>query len=206
MLGYRISDLYHEGYDKKNLLTWEYPSDEELKEVGVTGLFLGYYEKWDAYEHAQKMIKMGWNVNPGGGPVEGSYYNFENLDCKWITGLHDYMKFLKFGYGRATDELCIEIRAGRIDRETAIRLVRNLEGKMPRKYLQDFLDFIDCSEEEFYKTLDRFTNKKIFLTDENGNFIRDENGDVIKKDYGYDEGEESDLELGEDVKKIDYSY
>jgi len=206
MLGYRISDLYHEGYDKKDLLTWEYPSDEELKEVGVTGLFLGYYKKWDTYEHAQKMIKMGWNVNPGGGPVEGSYYNFENLDCKWITGLHDYLKFLKYGYGRATDELCIEIRAGRIDREEAIRIVRNLEGKIPRKYLKDFLDFIDCTEEEFFKTLDRFTNRKTFLTDENGNFIKDENGDVIKKDYGYDESEGFALEHGEDVKKIDYSY
>jgi len=194
MLGYRISDLYQEGFEKKDLLTWEYPTDEELKKVGVTGLFLGYYEKWDAYEHAQKMIKMGWNVYPGGGPVEGSYYNFENLDCKWITGLHDYLKFLKFGFGRATDELCIEIRAGRIDRETAIRLVRTLEGKMPIKYLEDFLSFIDCSREEFQKTLDRFTNRKIFLINDKGEFIRDNNGDVIKKDYGYDDTKDFVLE------------
>lgn len=207
MLGYRISDLYHEGFTRQDLLTWEYPSDEAMKEVEVTGLFLGYYEKWDAFEHAHAMVQKGWNINPGGGPVEGSYYNFENLDCKWITGLHDYLKFLKFGFGRATDELCVEVRNGRMDREQAIRLVRQLEGKMPNKYLKDFIDFIKCTEEEFYRTLDRFTNKKIFLTDEDGNFVRDENGDVIKKDYGYDESKPfKKIELKEVPVRIDNNH
>lgn len=184
MLGYRISDLYHEGFDRKELLVFEYPSDKDVHEAGVTGLFLGYYLNWDAYEHGLEMIRKGWNQNPDG-PVEGAYYPFENLDCKWVGGLHDYMKFLKFGYGRATDQLCIEIRNGRIDRDTAIRIVRDYEGKVPRKYLSDFLRFIGCTEEEFFKTLDRFTNKKIFKTDKSGNFIRDENGDLFKNDYGY---------------------
>lgn len=184
MLGYRISDLYDEGFDKKDLLTFGYPTDEEMKTVGVTGLFLGYYLKWETFNHAQKMINLGWHANPDG-PVEGAYYNFENLDCKWIAGLHDYMKFLKYGYGRATDHLCIEIRHGRITREEAIRIVRNFEGKMPHKYLPDFLRFINCTEKEFVDTLDKFTNRKIFVTDRNGNLVKDENGDVIKIDYGY---------------------
>lgn len=183
MLGYRISDLYLEGFDRKDLLVFEYPNDKEIEEVGVTGLFLGYYHKWDSLANAQLMKSMGWHANEG--PVEGSYYDFENLDCKWITGLHDYMKFLKYGYGRATDELCIEIRNGRIDRDVAIKIVKDYEGKIPHKYLKDFLDFAGCSEEEFHQTLERFTNKKIFLTDENGKLSRDKNGDVKKRDYGY---------------------
>jgi hypothetical protein len=130
------------------------------------------------------MTALGWNSKPDG-PVEGAYYSYENLDCKWIAGLHDYMKFLKFGYGRATDQMCIEIRHGRIDRNTAIRIVRQYEGQVPRKYLPDFLSFVNCTEKEFCDTLYRFTNKKIFVTDSNGNFVRDENGDVIKVDYGY---------------------
>ena len=48
-----------------------------------------------------------------------------------MGGLHDYMKFLKYGYGRATDQLCIEIRNGRMAREKAIKLVREYEGKIP---------------------------------------------------------------------------
>jgi len=184
MLGYRISDLYEEGFDSKDLLTFEYPSKEELSRVGVTGLFLGYYIKWEAFNHVKDMVAMGWKLNPDG-PVEGAYYPYENLDCKWIAGLHDYMKFLKFGYGRATDQLCIEIRHGRIDRDKAIRIVRDYEGQVPRKYLVDFLSFVGCTEGEFHETLDRFTNRKIFLTDDNGDLVRDDKGEVIKRDYGY---------------------
>lgn len=184
MLGCRISDLHEEGFDKKDLLVFEYPSDKELKEVGVTGLFLGYYLKWEAFNHVRKMREMGWNANPDG-PVEGAYYNYENLDCKWIAGLHDYMKFLKYGYGRATDQLSIEIRHGRIARDKAIRIVRDYEGKIPRKYLEDFLGFVGCSEKEFYDTLDKFTNRKIFRMDSSGHLAKDKNGDVIKIDYGY---------------------
>ena len=185
MLGYRISDLYEEGFDKKDLLTFEYPSDEDVKSIGVTGLYLGYYLKWQAYKHIDQMIALGWAPNPGDEPIEGAYSPYENLDCKWIGGLHDYMKFLKYGYGRATDQLCIEIRHGRMDRETAIRIVKDYEGKVPKKYLPDFLRFIGCSEKEFCDALDRFTNKKIFITDEKGHFVRDNNGDLIKRDYGY---------------------
>jgi hypothetical protein len=186
MYGYRISDLYEEGFEKKDLLVFEYPSDGELKEVGVTGLFLGYYIKWDNHEQFEKIHELGWSPNPDG-PVEEAYYNYENLDCKWIGGLHDHMKFLKYGYARATDQLCQEIRIGRIDREKALRMVRDYEGKTPRKYLPDFLKYVGCTEKEFFKTLDRFTNRKIFLTDENNMFIRDKDGNLIKRDYGYKE-------------------
>ncbi len=184
MLGYRISDLYEEGFDRKDLLTFEYPTDLELKEAGVTGMFLGYYVKWRSLEHKEQMIKLGWHPNPEG-PVEGAYYDFENLDCKWIAGLHDYMKFLKYGYGRATDQLCLEIRNGRISRNEAIRIVRNYEGQLPSKYMPDFLKFAGCTEQEFYLTLDRFTNRKIFKTNKDSSFARDKNGDVIKIDYSY---------------------
>ena len=184
MYGYRISDLYEEGFDRKELLVFEYPSDEELKKTRVTGLFLGYYLKWDNREQFEMMHKLGWEPNPDG-PVEEAYWSYENLDCKWASGLHDYMKFLKYGYARATDQMCIEIRQGIMDRETAIREVRKYEGRVPRKYLPDFLKFTGYSEEDFFKTLDRFTNKKIFVSDSKGNFVRDKNGDLIKIDYGY---------------------
>ncbi len=194
MYGYRISDLYDEGFDKKDLLFFEYPSDEELKEVGVTGLFLGYYIKWENAEQVKMMKKLGWSPNPDG-PVEEAYHDYENLDCKWIGGLHDHFKFLKYGFSRATDQLCEEIRSGRMDREEALRIVRNYEGKLPRKYLPDFLKYLNCTEEEFFATLDRFTNRKIFLTDENNEFIRDKDGNLIKRDYGYTETEQNTIEV-----------
>ena len=115
-----------------------------------------------------------------------AYYDYENLDCKWASGLHDYMKFLKYGYSRASDQLCIEIRAGRMDRDRAIRIVRDYEGKVPWKYIPDFLRYLDITEKEFFDNLDRWTNRKIFITDDKGQLIKDKDGNLMKKDYGYD--------------------
>ena len=173
MSGYRVSDLVHEGIDLNNVRTFIYPTDEELKEVGVTGLFLGHYTKWDSKANADRVIELGWNKNPGG-PVEGAYNDVENLDCKWIGGLHDYMKFLKYGYGRATDQLCIEIRAGRMSREQAIAaLAQSSEGNVPVRYLPDFLEYLGISEADFFENLDLFTNKRLFQTDDKGQLIKD---------------------------------
>jgi len=181
MLGYRISDVVHDGIRLEDIKTFHYPTDEEIKRVGVTGLFLGYYIKWDSLGHAFEMEKLGWNKNPGG-PVEGAYNDIENLDCKWIGGLHDYMKFLKYGYGRATDQLCIEIRAGRLSRKEAVAKYRQTtEGKIPWKYTPDFLSYLSITEEEFLRNLDRFTNRKLFMTDSNGKLQKDAERNPIRK-------------------------
>lgn len=182
MLGYRLSDLEYDGFDLNTLKAWEYPADDLVREVGVTGLFLGYFTEWNGKRNMETMSSMGWHHNPDG-PVEGSYLDYENLDCKWVGGLHDYLKYLKYGYGRATDNACIDIRFGRITREEGFELAKKWEGKVPTKFLPDFLRFINCSEDDFYATLDKFTNPKIFRRDTNGRFLRNSDGDLVKIEY-----------------------
>jgi len=93
------------------------------------------------------------------------------------------MKFIKYGYGRATDQLCIEIRAGRISRDEAVfALKKTDEGKVPWKYALDFLDYLGITEQAFLENLDRFTNKMIFVRDdETGVLKKDLDGNLIKK-------------------------
>lgn len=182
MSGYRISDLEkNDGVNIKNVKVLTYPSDEELTNGGITGLFLGYYEKWDSIRNFETVSKLGWQKNSHG-PVEGAYNDIENLDCKWVGGLHDYMKFLKFGYGRATDQICIEIRNGRISRSEGVEaLGKTSEGKIPWRYIPDFLLYTGYTEEEFFSTLDRFTNKSLFQRDGEGNLLKDSKGNVFPK-------------------------
>ncbi len=186
MLGYRITDLVNDGFDMKDLYVFTYPTDEEIQEVGVTGLFLGYFTKWDGRRNMEEMKALGWHPNSTG-PCQGTYTDYENLDCKWVGGLHDYLKFLKYGYGRGTDNACIDIRFGRISREEGFALARSTEGKIPRIYLQDFLDFISIDEKQFLKTLDRFTNKYLFRRNADGGLMRDADGDVVLLESGPDE-------------------
>lgn len=186
MLGYRISDVIHDGINLNDIKTFHYPSDEEIRRIGVTGLFLGYYTKWDSKLNAEQAIKLGWKRNPDG-PIEGAYNDIENLDCKWIGGLHDYMKYIKFGFGRATDQLCIEIRAGRLSRQNAIEKLKNSsEGKVPWKYVPDFISYLSISQNEFVSTLDRFSNKRLFLVNEDGELIKDKFGNITLKSPVWD--------------------
>jgi hypothetical protein len=133
LLGMRVSDLLsYEGIEKKHLISYTYPNDEELERVGVTGLFLGYYLPWDGLSNM--LIAQANGFNTYSKTVEGSYVNYENLD-NYQTGIHDYFKFLKFGFGRASDIASLHIRRERISRRDGIDAVKKLDGGFPWTYL-----------------------------------------------------------------------
>lgn len=185
LLGLRVSDLIgQEGVEQKHLIQYTYPSDEELRRVGVTGIFLGYYLPWDGYGNALYAQAHGFETYPR--PVEGSLVNYENLD-NVQTGIHDYFKFLKYGFGRATDLACLHIRRGRLTREDAIRLVNLHDGKFPWVYLgypiEEVLKDIGMTVDEFVRVCDRFTNKKLFVCDSRGNLVKDKDGNLTKINY-----------------------
>ncbi len=185
LLGLRVSDLVgNDGLSAKDLIPYNYPSDEDLKRVGVTGLFLGYYLPWDGYSNALIAQANGFVSYPE--TVEGSIVNYENLD-NHQTGIHDYFKFLKFGFGRATDIACLHLRRGRITRQDAQELVKKHDGKFPWTYLgkplKEILAPLDMTVEQFVKICDRFTNKKIFVKDAQGNLARDKDGNLTKVNY-----------------------
>jgi hypothetical protein len=175
-----VSDLIGlEGIERHHLTAYTYPSDEELQRVGVTGLFLGYYFPWDGYANA--LISQAHGFTTFHKTVEGSVVNYENLD-NHQTGIHDYFKFLKFGFGRATDIACLHVRRGRITRDDALEMVRQHDGRFPWTYLgkrlEDILEPLDMSVDEFVRVCDRFTNKRIFVTDARGQLVKDRHGNL----------------------------
>jgi len=180
LLGNRISDMIGvEGLTKKDLSLYTYASDEDIHRVGVTGLFLGYYFKWDLREVVSKAKEYGFSVQDR--PVETTYENFENLDC-YSNHLHDYLKYVKYGFGRATDNACLDIRLGYISREEGVRLVNKYDGIPPKKAIKEYLNYTGFTEEEFNKIVDSYTNKRIFERDDNGKFLRDIDGSLVRKE------------------------
>ena len=185
MLGMRITDLKGmEGIEAKDLIPYTYPSDEDLLRVGVTGLFLGHYIPWDGLSNA--LIAQANGFHAYDKVVEGSMVNYENLD-NHQTGIHDYFKFLKFGFGRATDLACMHIRRGRLTRQDGLEAVKRMDGIFPWEYLgkslKDILRPLDISEDEFIRLCDKFTNKKIFRRDASGALLKDRNGNLTKINY-----------------------
>lgn len=185
LLGLRVSDLAEqEGIEKKHLIQYTYPTDEELKNAGTTGIFLGYYLPWDGYTNA--LIAQAHGFTTYHKIVEGSLVNYENIDnCQ--TGIHDYFKFLKFAFGRTTDLACLHLRRGRLSRNDAMELVKKHDGKFPWFYLgcplEEILKDIDITLDEFIKLCDKFTNKKLFKCDTHGNLIKDKEGKLTKINY-----------------------
>ncbi|MDF1582052.1 MAG: N-acetyl sugar amidotransferase [Methyloprofundus sp.] len=182
LLGLRVSDLSEAyGIDAKYLLPYQYPTDEQLHSVGVTGLFLGYYLPWDGLSNA--LIAQANGFTSFAKNVEGSMVNYENLD-NHQTGIHDYFKFLKFGFSRATDIACLHLRRGRITRQDALDIVRKHDGKFPWTYLDkplaDILQPLGISVDEFIRLCDRFTNKKLFKCDAIGVLLKDSYGNLEK--------------------------
>lgn len=185
LLGLRVSDLIGQaGIERKHLIQYTYPTDEELSRAGVTGIFLGYYLPWDGYQNA--LIAQAYGFETYHKTVEGSLVNYENLDNCQVS-IHDHFKFLKFAFGRATDLACMHVRRGRLTREEAINLVRKHDGKFPWEYLGvslgEMLKEIDMTLDEFNKLCDRFTNKKLFVCDAHGNLVKDKNGNLTKINY-----------------------
>ncbi|MFH0754948.1 MAG: N-acetyl sugar amidotransferase, partial [Candidatus Omnitrophota bacterium] len=99
----------------------------------------------------------------------------------FIGGFHEYMKYLKYGYGRSTDQMCFEIRAGRMTREEAVKKVGQYEGKIPWKHIPEFLEYLNITQKDFLDNFDRFTNRKLFLCDAEGKLVKDADGNLIRK-------------------------
>jgi N-acetyl sugar amidotransferase len=185
LLGLRVSDLIGTvGLARKDLIPYFYPEDEELSKVGVTGLFLGHYIPWDGLSNVLVAQAFGFETPPL--PTLGSMVNYENLDNHQVA-IHEYFKYLKFGFGRATDHACLHIRRGRLTREMGLSIVKRLDGKFPIEYLgkslTDTLKPLDMTVDEFVKICDKFTNKKIFKRDSSGALIKDRDGNLTKVNY-----------------------
>ncbi len=187
LLGLRIEDMVgYDGMTRAEMVSYFYPSSEELVRAQVRGIFLGYYFKWDARSQVELMKQYGFSVKEDG-PVEGTYTNYENLD-EDLESVHDYLKFVKFGFGRATDHACLDVRNGRLPREEAVQLVERFDGKYPWNGVQKFLDFSGMSQKEFDAVVDSFTDKALFQTDANGALLRDSKRNLLKKHTEYGHG------------------
>jgi N-acetyl sugar amidotransferase len=148
----------------------KYPSDEEILESGVRGLFIGNFFKWRPNWHTELVRKeYGWK--PFEGEFQRTYRRMSNLDDRYENGVHDLLKFIKFGYGRASDHASKDIRSGEMTREVAIEMVKKYDHVVSDD-LDYWLDYVGMSAEEFWVTADSFRDPKVWAI-ENGKWVKD---------------------------------
>tara|TARA_B100001540_G_scaffold280055_1_gene269205 strand:- start:591 stop:1787 length:1197 start_codon:yes stop_codon:yes gene_type:complete len=141
------------------------PKLEELEKKKVEVHYLGYYLKWDPQEsfyYASEHTGFKPNIER----TEGSYSKYSSIDDK-IDDFHYFTTFIKFGIGRATYDAAQEIRCGKITREEGVNLVKKYDGEFPKKYFNDFLNYIDVDEDNFWKIIDSYRSPHLWEYKEN---------------------------------------
>jgi hypothetical protein len=157
-----ISDKYDLPY--KTLKLYDFP--DEIENSENQAVFMSHFFYWDSEIHLEIAKDYGFKTLPTN--REGTYRNYVGIDEK-INRIHQYMKVLKFGYGRATDHVCEDIRNGRLSRDEGKELVREYDlQELSDYYVDDFVNYLGYTKNEFWATMERFRNRDIWEQGENG--------------------------------------
>ncbi len=171
--GYEWYDMLDDKDDpltEKDVLWAKYPTDAEILKVGVRGLYIGNFLNWDANRQSKMMVeKHDWK--PAQKPFQRTYRNFSNLDDRYENGAHDLLKFIKFGYGRASDHASKDIRDGYMTREEGIEMVRKYDSVVSDD-LYYWLEYVDMTEKEFWQIADTFRDPHVWRI-EDGEWVKD---------------------------------
>ena len=148
------------GFSDGQMHFWQFPSEKEVDRLNMKFTHWSYYEGWDSYrnyvvakEHCG--LKEKEFTNPG------TFTNFAQND-QALYALHAYLMYLKFGFGRATQDAGIEIRRGAMTRDQALNLVRLYDNMYPEEYEQTYLDYYEMTKQQFDEALAKWANTDLF--------------------------------------------
>ena len=167
---YDMLDDEEEQLSEKDLLWAQYPEDEKILQNNTRGLYIGNFFKWDPNSHSKQMMDLyGWKEALQ--PFDRTYRKISNLDDRYENGIHDLLKYIKFGYGRCSDHVSKDIRTGYMTREEGIELVKKYDHVVSED-LEYWLNYVDRTEEWFWKIANSFRDKRVWLHN-NGEWTKD---------------------------------
>ncbi len=147
---------------EKDLFLYKIPTVEEMQEKGIKAIFLQYYTKeWSQVSNADFAIARGLTGRTDDLHDLGRYRRYTALDCD-LQIPNQMIKYLKFGFGYATDEICYDIREGRFNREDGKWYVNEYDGLCGEQYIQKACDYLSITKEEFWEVVDKYVNTDLF--------------------------------------------
>lgn len=168
--GGRPDNLLVKGMLPNDLFWYYYPTDEEMEWTKLRIVFLGYFMKdFTRFKNAEFSVSHGLMIRDEPPEEIGDNYGFEALDDDFVI-VNQMFKYFKFGFGKVTDQVSEAVRLGMMKREKAVGLVKKYDGKCADKYIKRFCRYLEISEDEFWKTAERFRNKNIWEKDKNSSW------------------------------------
>lgn len=157
LLGHEADDLLSifDTLKERDIWQYRYPEDRELDEIGVVGIYLGNYVRWDPKaQHEQMIEKYAYRT----ASFSRTFDCYDYVDCFNYMNLHDQLKLYKHGFSKVTDHACREIRHGRLTREKALALVRHYEQR-PVEYQELFCQWLGVTPTSLKFLMDQHRNK-----------------------------------------------
>jgi len=146
---------------------YRYPADTDLAEIGVRGIYLSNYLRWDPKaQHEQMMASHDYRSAHFG----RTFDRYDHVDCYNFMGLHDELKLYKHGYSKVTDHASREIRHGRITREQGLALVRQHE-RVPAEHVGLFCEWLGMEEGGLRFMMNEHRNRTFWDEPEPGKWV-----------------------------------
>jgi N-acetyl sugar amidotransferase len=155
---------YEEQFGASELYWFRYPTREKFASSGLCLTHWSFFENWDPYQH-YLVAKEKCGLQEQEIRATGTYLNFAQTDTS-LYNLHTWLMYLKFGFGRCSQDVGIDIRRGAMSRKQALSLVRKFDREDPGGFLEDYLDYFRMNHGEFGETIARHVNQKLFRKDE----------------------------------------
>ena len=148
------------GLSESDTYFFRFPENNILDNNPIDITHWSYFENWDPYRN-YLVAKNECGLKEADENNAGTFTNFSQND-QALYALHTYMMYLKLGFGRATQDACIEIRRGAMDREQAVNLVNLYDGHYPEDYIETYLNYYQMTLTEFNDVIDSWANEELF--------------------------------------------
>lgn len=184
LMGLEAEDLMEQSdLSLADVEPYVYPHDKELEAVGVRGIYLNNYLRWDTKAQHEKMIDI---YNYETEPLQRTFDAYNDVDCFHYTGLHDYIKYLKWGYGKVTDHASREIRLKRMTREEGIDMVDKYKAVLPAD-IDLFSEWLGENKDKILEQVDDFRDQEIWERNDAGKWQIKDSIQNHRDDEGVDE-------------------
>jgi len=140
---------------EEDVIEYLYPDEKDLNSIGVRGIYLGNYIKWDVKSQHERMVKKFKYKSIS---FQRTIDAYDHVDCFNYMNIHDLLKIYKHGYSKITDHVTREIRYNRISRFEGLQVIKNYEIKKP-EFISLFSKWLDIDTDSLIFLLNRFRNK-----------------------------------------------
>ena len=139
-----------------------YPSEAEYEKACIQIIYLGAaWDDWGNELNSELAALQGLSLRPGEKSYTGDISEASMVDEEF-TNINMMLKYYKYGFGRATDLVCEQIRAGRLSREDAIEIVKKYDGICDEMIIRSYCSYVGVDLKEFWNIAYKFVNWDIF--------------------------------------------